>query len=139
MNAKEMLGILLACVLNICMVVLAIYDGQSFSWIFPMLTATLGAIVGSSGVPKCEYRNTSWKRAWRYGREGLSIGIITGIISAVLILAYASLANPEAFSGTNGSLYAAFIGLIYIIPSIIGGFFGGEIQSGIRGNIVQTS
>ena len=91
MNAKEMLGIILACVLNLCMVVLAVYDGQSFSWIFPVLAATFGAIVGSSGVPKCEYRNTSWKRAWRYGREGLTIGIITGIISTVLILAYASL------------------------------------------------
>lgn len=139
MDVKEMLGILLACVLNLCMVVLAIYDGQSFSWIFPMLTATLGAIVGSYGVPKCEYRNTSWKRVWRYGREGLSMGIIMGIVSAVLILATASLMNPESFAGTSGSLHAAYIGLFYMIPSVIGGFFGGEIQSGIRGHIIHTA
>ena len=139
MNQKEMLGILLACVLNLCMVVLAVYDGQSFSWIYPMLTATLGAIVGSSSVSKYEYRNTSWKRARRYGREGLSIGIPTGIVSAVLILAYASLTNPAAFAGTTGSLYVMIIGINYMVPSVIGGFVGGEIQNGIRGYIVQTA
>lgn len=139
MNAKEMLGILLACVLNLSMVVLAVYDNQSFSWILPMMAATVGAIVGSSGVPKFEYRNTSWKRARRYGREGLSIGILVGILSAVLVLTYSSLADPEAFAGTTGSFYAVFVGLFYMIPSVIGGFFGGEIQSSIRGYMVQTT
>lgn len=139
MNVKEMLGILLACVLNLSVVVLAVYDGQSFSRIFPMMAATVGAIVGSSGVPKFEYRNTPWKRARRYGREGLSIGILVGIISAVLVLAYSSLADPEAFVGTSGSLYPAFFGLSYMIPSVIGGSFGGEIQSSIRGHMVQTT
>ena len=134
-----MLGILLACVLNLSMVVLAVYDSQTFSWIFPMMTATVGAFVGSSGVPKFEYRNTSWKRARRYGREGLSIGILVGILSTVLVLAYASLAHPEAFAGTTGSLYAVYLGLFYMIPSLIGGFIGGEIQSSIRGHIVHTT
>lgn len=138
MNGKEMLGILLACVLNLCMVVLVVYDGQSFSWIFPMMTASLGAIVGSSSVSKNEYRNRSWKRAQRYGREGLSIGIPIGIVSTFLVLAYASLVNPAAFAGTAGSLHVVFIGFFYMIPSVIGGFVGGEIQNGIHGYIIQT-
>lgn len=139
MDAKGMLGILLACVLNLSMVVLAVFDSQSFSWIFPIMTTTVGAIVGSSGVPKFEYRNTSWKRARQYRREGLSIGILAGILSAILVLAYSSLAHPEAFAGTSGSLYAIYIGLFYMIPSVVGGFFGGEIQGSIRGYMVQTT
>ena len=139
MNAKEMLGILLACVLNFGMVVLAVYDSQSFSWILPMMTATVGAFVGSFGVPKFEYRNAPWKRARRYGKEGLSIGILVGIISAVLVLTYSSLADPEAFAGTTGSLYAVFIGLFYMIPSVIGGFFGGELEKRISGHMEQTT
>lgn len=139
MNAKGMGGILLACVLNLSMVALAVNDGQPFPWIFPMMTATVGSVIGSYGVPKFEYRNTTWKRVRRYGREGLTIGILAGILSAVMILAYASLAHPEAFAGTTGSHYAVIIGLSYMIPSVIGGFFGGEIQGSIRGYIARTT
>lgn len=134
-----MSGILLACTLNLCMVLTEVCDIRPSSWIFPLSVATLGAIVGSSGVPKYTYQNTLWKRAARYGREGLSIGILTGVVSAILILTYISLADPGLFTETTESLYAVTIGINYLIPSVIGGFVGGEIQSSIRGHLTQST
>ncbi|WFN34304.1 hypothetical protein L1S32_10745 [Methanogenium sp. S4BF] len=86
-----------------------------------------------------DYRNKTWKRARRYGRVGLTIGICAGIIPEVIILAYASLAPPEAFAGTAGSQYVVFIGLPYMIQPVIGRFFGGQIQGSIRGYIARTT
>ncbi len=64
---------------------------------------------------------------------------LVGILPAVLVPAYSSPADPEAFAGTTGSLYSTFFGLSYMIPSVISGFFGGEIQSGIRGYIIPAA
>ncbi len=137
MAVRILFGIILTCTLNLGLLLYGIQEPGAFGYLYPLATAFLGTLIGSSEMTNYYHRMISWGRFRRFGKAGIVIGLAVALLSTVIALGLFSLQDVHYMEGTSPVIVIGEIFLFYLIPSVIGGAIAAELMGEIKGYVLD--
>ncbi len=133
MAVRILFGIILTCTLNLGLLLYGIQEPGVFGYLYPLATAFLGVLIGSSEMTNYYHRVISWGRFRRFGKLGIIMGCVVALLSTVIALGLFSLQDVHYMEGASPVVVIGEIFLFYLIPSVIGGAIAAELTGEIKG------
>jgi len=137
MAVRILFGIIVTCTLNLGLLLYGIGDPGVFGYLYPMATAFLGALIGSSEMTNYYHRLISWGRFRRFGKVGIVMGCVAALLSTVIAIGIFSLQDPLFMEGVPPAVFIGEVFLFYLIPSVIGGAIAAELTGEIKGFVLD--
>ena len=137
MALRILFGIMVTCTLNLGLLLTGIQEPGVFGYLYPLATAFLGVLIGSSEMTNYYHRLISWGRFRRFGKVGVVMGCVAALISTVLAIVFYSLQDPLFMEGVTPAVFIGEVFLFYLIPSVIGGAIAAELTGEIKGYVLD--
>ena len=133
MAGRIILGIIVTCSLNLGLLLFGPGDPGAVAVLYPLGTAFVGGLIGSSELTNYYHRLVSWGRFRRFGKVGLIMGSVVAAVSTVIAVMVVSLQDPAFLEGAAPAIVIGEIFLFYLIPSVIGGAVASELVGEVKG------
>ncbi|HDQ07783.1 MAG TPA: hypothetical protein ENN44_03260 [Methanoculleus sp.] len=133
MAVRILTGIMVTCTLNLGLLLYGIGEPGLIGYLYPLATAFLGGLIGSSEMTNYYHRLISWGRFRRFGKAGVVIGCVVALISTVLAIGFYSFHHPTLMEGVVPAAFIGEVFLFYLIPSVIGSALAAELMGEVKG------